>query len=170
MAFADDLAGRNIEGRKQRGRARKAFTDMLVERKPEGGVAGVVVTAPGGLARPHRQHRLARVERLDLGLLIDTQDDGMLGWRYIETDHVAYFDHEVGVGRKLERLYPMRLQAIHAVLAKTPPPLADRPLVHSQPGRDFLVLAPFRTGQDNPRPQSRCLGRLAVARLCRPQR
>ena len=80
IAFADDLAGRNIEGRKQRGRA----------------VAGVVVTALGGLARPYRRQRLAAVERLDLGLLIDAQDDGMLGWRYIETDHVAYFGHEVG--------------------------------------------------------------------------
>jgi hypothetical protein len=35
-------------------------------------MAGVVVAAPRRLAGAHRQHRLAAVERLDLGFLVDT--------------------------------------------------------------------------------------------------
>ena len=52
------LAGGDVEGGEQVGRA----------------VALVVVRAPLGLARTHRQHRLRAVERLDLGLLVDAED------------------------------------------------------------------------------------------------
>src|SRR5262245_6014179 len=54
IAFADDLARRNVERREERGRA----------------VARVVVAAPYGLTGPHGQHGLAAIERLDLGLLV----------------------------------------------------------------------------------------------------
>ena len=94
VTFADDLARRNIEGCKQRDRA----------------VAGIVVAASGRLAGPHWQHRLAAVERLDLGFFVHTQNDGMLGRRNIEADDIAHLGHEIRIARKLECLHAMRLQ------------------------------------------------------------
>src|SRR6516225_10887371 len=93
IACADDLARRNVERREERGRA----------------MARVVVAAPCGLTGAHRQHWLAAVERLDLGLLVHTQDNGMLGRGDVEADHIAHLGHEIRVGRELERLHPMRL-------------------------------------------------------------
>jgi len=104
IAFANDLACRNVERREERGRA----------------VARVVVAAPRGLTGTHGQHGLAAVERLDLGLLVHRQDDGMLGWRDVKADHIAHLGHEIRIGRELERLHSMRLQtegspdALHA--------------------------------------------------------
>jgi len=69
------------------------------------------VAAPRRLAGAHRQHRLAAVERLDLGFFVHAQHDGMLGRRDVETHDVAHLGHEVRVGRELERLHPVRLQA-----------------------------------------------------------
>src|SRR5262249_29849246 len=94
-ALADDAAGGNVEGGEERCRA----------------MARVVVAPPSRLAEAHWQHRLTAVERLDLRLLVDTEDDG-LGWRRdIEADDVADLRHELRVGRKLERLQAVRLQA-----------------------------------------------------------
>ena len=104
IALADDLARRNVERREELCRA----------------VTRVVVAAPCGLTGAHGQHGLAAVERLDLGLLVHTQDDSMLGRGDVEADHIAHLGHEVWVGRELERLHPMRLQtegspdALHA--------------------------------------------------------
>lgn len=74
-------------------------------------MARVVVAAPCGLTGAHGQHGLAAVERLDLRFLIHTQDDGMLGRADVEADHITHVGHEIRVGRELERLHPMRLQA-----------------------------------------------------------
>ena len=71
----------------------------------------VVVAAPCRLAGAHGQHGLAAVERLDLGLLVHTKDDGTLGRGDVEADHIAHLGHEIRVSRELERLHPMRLQA-----------------------------------------------------------
>ena len=57
VELADDRAAFDIERGDERG----------------GPVARVVVGQPLGLPRPHRQHRLGPVERLDLSLLIDAQ-------------------------------------------------------------------------------------------------
>jgi Enoyl-CoA hydratase/isomerase len=103
-AFADDLARRDVERRKERG----------------GAVARVVMAAPRRLTGAHGQHGLAAVERLNLGLLVHAQDDGVLGRGDVEADHIAHLGHEIRVGRELERLDPMRLQtegspdALHA--------------------------------------------------------
>jgi hypothetical protein len=74
-------------------------------------MACIVVASPRRLAGAQRQHRLAAVERLDQGFFAHSQHDGMLGRRDIETHHVAHLGHEVRVGRELERLHPVRLQA-----------------------------------------------------------
>ena len=57
------LAGLHVEGRKQRGRP----------------MPPVVVRATLDLARAHRQHRLRAVQRLNLGLLVDTKHDARVG-------------------------------------------------------------------------------------------
>src|SRR3954462_3636459 len=54
LALADHRAGGDIERGEQRGRA----------------MPGIVVAAPLRLAGPHRKHRLAAIQRLDLRLLI----------------------------------------------------------------------------------------------------
>ncbi len=59
-------------------------------------------------------------------------------------------------------------QAFHAILHKTPPPLAHRVLNHTELRRYLLVLAAFRTRQNDPGPQRQGLGRLAPAHQ-RPQ-
>ena len=60
-ALANHAAGGDVEAGEERSRA----------------VAGVVVAAPRRLAGAHRQHQLAAVERLDLRLLVDAQNNGL---------------------------------------------------------------------------------------------
>src|SRR5437660_2311232 len=95
VTLADDPTGCDIEGGKQRC----------------GAMAFVVVTAALHLARSHGQHRLAAVQRLNLRLLIDAQHDGALGRGHVEADDVANLGNEIGVGRELEGLQPVWLQA-----------------------------------------------------------
>src|SRR4026207_396463 len=94
MTFADDFAGRDVEGREQGGCA----------------MAPVVVRAPPRRAERHRQDRCGPVQRLNLALFIDTQDQGAIGWRQVEANNVAHFLDKQRVARELERLTPMRLQ------------------------------------------------------------
>ena len=42
-------------------------------------MAHIVVGAPSRATRLHGQHRLGAIQRLDLGFLIDTEHDGVLG-------------------------------------------------------------------------------------------
>src|SRR4030081_1683659 len=58
---ADDGAVKDVEGCEQRG---GAVTFVVVRHRP-------------GTARLHRQTRLGAVERLDLALLVDREDDRM---------------------------------------------------------------------------------------------
>src|SRR5947209_18631840 len=95
IALPNHVAGCDVEGGKQRSRT----------------MTLVVMAAPGGLARPHRQHWLAAVQRLNLALLIDAEHDGVLGRRDIKPDNIADFDNKVRIRRKLERLDPVRLEA-----------------------------------------------------------
>ena len=39
----------------------------------------VIVRAPLDLSRPHRQHRLCTIQRLNLGFLVHTEDDCLVG-------------------------------------------------------------------------------------------
>jgi len=76
-----------------------------------GAVPFVVVRVALDLPGLHRQHRLGPVERLNLGLLVDRQDDRPLGRREVEPDHVADLRLELGIGAPLERLGPVGLEA-----------------------------------------------------------
>jgi hypothetical protein len=74
-------------------------------------MARKVVTAP-----PIRPGRIGntgwlRSSALDLALLVDAQDQRMLGGRHVEPDNIAHLLHEQGIGRKLEAFRAVRLQA-----------------------------------------------------------
>ena len=95
VAGVGDLAGRDVEGGEQAGDA----------------VPGVVVGLPLGDARAHRQDRLAPLQGLALGLLVDADHDGVLGRVQVEADDVADLGVELRVGGELEPLGAVRLQA-----------------------------------------------------------
>ena len=94
-ATPDDSAGGNVECGEQGG----------------GSVAPIVMASPFCLARLHRQERLRAVKRLDLALLVDAQNQGALGWSEIKPDDVTQLLHKERIGRQLECLTPVRLQA-----------------------------------------------------------
>src|SRR3954447_16174385 len=86
VAFADNPSSRDVEGGEQRC-----------------GAVPLVVMAPScRLAGTHRQHRLTAVQRLDLGFLVHTQNDGVLWRRDVKADNVAHLGNEVRIGRELE--------------------------------------------------------------------
>ena len=87
---ADDGAVENVEGGEQRGRA----------------VALVVMGHGPGAALLHRQAGLGAVERLDLALLIDREDDGMSRRIDIKADDVPELLGKFRVLRQLERPHP----------------------------------------------------------------
>jgi hypothetical protein len=64
-----------------------------------------------GTARLHRQTRLGAVERLDLRLLVEREDDGVTRRVDLQADHVFELLGESRVGRQLEAAHPMRRQA-----------------------------------------------------------
>lgn len=77
-------------------------------------VALVVVGHRSGASRLHGQARLATVERLDLALLVDREDDSLGGWIDVEADDVAQLGDEPRVGGQLELLDAVRLKAVFA--------------------------------------------------------
>ena len=93
---ADDGAVEDVEGREQRG----------------GAVTFVVVGHRSGAARLHRQARLGAVERLDLALLVDREDDRMGGRIDVEADDVLELLGELRVVRQLERADAMRRELV----------------------------------------------------------
>lgn len=88
QTFANDLAGGDVERRKQRG----------------GAVPLVIVRVPLGLAGAHGQQRLGPVQRLDLRLLVDAEHQGAVGRVEVETDDVSDLLDEQRIGRQLERV------------------------------------------------------------------
>jgi hypothetical protein len=95
---ADDRAVEDVEGGKQCGRT----------------VPFVVVGHRAGAAWLDRQTGLGAVERLDLALLVDREDDGMGGRIDIEADDVAQLVDEPWIGGELELLHAVRLKAMQA--------------------------------------------------------
>ena len=95
-ALADHCAVQHIERRKQR---RRAVPEVIMGHRP----------SPPLL---HRQARLGAVERLNLRLLVDRQDEAMSRRIEIQPDHVAQFGAKGRVVRQLEPPHPVRLQAV----------------------------------------------------------
>ena len=71
----------------------------------------VIVGAPLDLTRTHRQKRLRSIKGLYLALFIDADDQRLVRRIEIEADNVAHLLNELRIGRQLERLRAMRLQA-----------------------------------------------------------
>ena len=84
-------------------------------------VADVVVRPPFDLPGPQRQHRRAAIQRLDLRLFIDTQDQGAIRWRQIQADDIAHLVDEERVLRELERLDAVGLQRKRLSRSARPP-------------------------------------------------
>src|SRR5512146_188447 len=95
VAFADDEPRGNIQGGEQRGRT----------------MPHVAVRATFGYARHHRQDRLLAIERLNLALLIDAEDQCSVGRRKVKANDIAYLVDKQRIARQLERLATVRLQA-----------------------------------------------------------
>ena len=95
-AAANDLAFKDIESGEQR-RCAMSF---------------VVVGHRAGAALLHRQAGLSAVERLDLRLFVDREDDGMGGRIDIKPDHVAQLVDELRVVGELELLNPVWLETM----------------------------------------------------------
>ena len=77
-----------------------------------GAVARVVVSHTSGQSGPHRQRRLRAIKRLNLGLFIHAQHQGLLRWVQIEPDDIGQLPVELGVAAELEALDPVRLQPV----------------------------------------------------------
>jgi hypothetical protein len=75
-----------------------------------GAVPLKIVRAPLDLAGTHRQHRLGAIEGLDLALLVDADDELLVGRIEVKADDIPNFLNELRVSRELERLGSMRLQ------------------------------------------------------------
>jgi hypothetical protein len=90
--MSDDGAVEDVEGGEQRGCA----------------VTFVVMRHGVGAARLHRQSWLGAVERLDLALFFDRENDRMGGRVDVEADNVLEFLRELRVVRQLERPDAMR--------------------------------------------------------------
>jgi hypothetical protein len=75
-----------------------------------GAMALIIVRAPLDLAGAHRQQRLGAIERLDLTLLVNADDERLVGWIEVKADDIANLFNELWIGRELERLRSMRLQ------------------------------------------------------------
>ena len=79
-----------------------------------GAMAFVVVGHGPGAALLHGQAGLSAIERLDLRLFVDREDDGMGGRIDIKPDHVAQLVDELRIVGELELLDPVRLEAMRA--------------------------------------------------------
>src|SRR5258705_13874505 len=101
-ALADDLALKDIE-RCEQGRDAMALVVM-----------GYGASAP----LFHRQTRLGAIKRLNLALLIDRQDNGVVGRVDVEADDLVQFGGKLRIVGQLELTHPVRLEAM-----STPYPL-----------------------------------------------
>ena len=117
---ADDLAVEHVECGEQRRRA----------------VPLVVVRHGPGAALLHGQTRLGAVERLNLALLVDRQDDGVGRRIDIKPDDVAQLVDELGIVGELELADPMRLEPVRA------PDALDR--ADAEMPATFAIIAPVQ--------------------------
>src|SRR3970040_433742 len=105
--LADDFAGCCIESREQAG----------------GAVAEVVMSAAFGVSRAHRQQRGGSLQSLNLALLIDAQDQSVLGRVQVEADDVPHLVDKQRVMAQLKALGAVWLEG------KGAPDAADGGLV-----------------------------------------
>src|ERR1700687_3145337 len=70
-----------------------------IERREQGGDAMALVIMGYGASAPllHRQTRLGAVERLDLALFVNRQDNDVAGRIDIEADDLVQFGRKLGI-------------------------------------------------------------------------
>ena len=143
VAFADDFAGGDIQGGKERG----------------GAVAIVVVGSALRLSGFHRQNRLAAFQSLDLAFLIHAKHNGAGLFRRVEVKahDVAHLFHKERIAGELESLFPVRL--ISSFHISTQRENSDRSAKTSS-GRRNLHDAATVAGSPGCRPH--CLAREAL--------
>jgi hypothetical protein len=95
-----------------------AFKD--IERREQGGNAMALVIMGHGASAAllHRQTRLGAIKCLNLALLIDRQDNGVVRRIDVEANDVVQFGRKLRIVGQLELAYPVRLEAM-----STPYPL-----------------------------------------------
>ena len=95
-AFCDDVPFENFDGGEQR---RGPVSLVVVRHRP---------------ATPFfdGKARLGAIESLNLGLLVDTENEGVRGWVEVEPHHIDHFCDEVGIVTQFEGSHPMRLKAV----------------------------------------------------------
>lgn len=88
------------------------FPGFDVQRSEErdGAVSTVVVGSSLGLPRPHREQGLCALERLNLRLFVDAQDNGVLRRIKVQADDVANLLDQQRVGRELEGFSAVRFE------------------------------------------------------------
>ena len=100
------------------GVARAAFPDDLaafeVERRIETGesVSFVVVSLPSRNTFAQRQQRLRAIQGLDLGLLVQADDGGVLRRTQVQADDVADLLLGLGIGTEFESLDAVRFETV----------------------------------------------------------
>ncbi len=93
LALSQDFTGGHIQSGKQRC----------------GAVSLVVVGDALRVAQAQRQQRLTALQSLHLALLVNAQDDGMVGRVEIQAHNIAHLIHEERISGQLEILGPVRL-------------------------------------------------------------
>jgi hypothetical protein len=75
-----------------------------IERREQGGDTMALVIMGYGASAPliHRQTRLSAVKRLNLALLVDRQDHGVVAWIDVETDVLVQFGRKLRIVGQLE--------------------------------------------------------------------
>src|SRR6266550_8788498 len=91
-----------------------------IERCEQGSDAMALVVVGYGASAPlfHRQPRLGAIKGSNLALLVDRQDNGMVGRIDVEADDLVQFGGKLRIVGQLELAYPVRLEAM-----STPYPL-----------------------------------------------
>src|SRR5260370_36287948 len=91
-----------------------------IERREHGcdAMALIIVGYGASALLLHRQPRLGAIKRLNLALLIDRQDNGVVGRIDVEADDLVQFGRKLRIVGQLELTHPVRLEAM-----STPYPL-----------------------------------------------
>jgi hypothetical protein len=92
-------------------RARTGCRHRLRRKQGRGAVSFVIVGDRAGAPLLHRQARLGAVERLDLALLIDRQNHGVVRRIDIEADDVAQFGRRTSERQRLLAIFPTARKA-----------------------------------------------------------
>ena len=113
-------------------------------------MAFVVVRAALQLPRPQRQQWLRAVQRLNLALLIHAEHQRVIGRVHIQAHDVAHLLDQQRIGRQLESIGTMRLQA-----EGTPNPADRHPAESGGFGQSARAPMRLRRAACFPRSESR---------------